>query len=363
MGKKRARRRAEEEEEEEEAMAAAAAELGGEESDEEEYAATALADEEEEDDDADDADDDDDDLEHDVGVRERDERTGKLKDVYDVEGLHDKLEEFGWGAEAAWPDTLAIVSDVPTTAAPHDDDDADADGGAAGKKRKRTRSATASLRPLDVHDDLKRELHFFNQALDAAKAAAAQAAQHRLPFRRPLDYYAEMVKTDGHMLKIKQRLVSSKNAAEAAAASRKQRELKRYSKQVQAEKEREKAQQRKREEGEIKRWRKRRANESYSGDGAELPESLQHLDGDPKRRSTNASQKKREYRNQKFGFGGRKALQKQNTAESAADMSGYKGSYRESKTRGRGGAGRGRGGGRGGVQKKRLGKSRRQRGR
>ena len=36
---------------------------------------------------------------------------------------------------------------------------------------------------------------FLFQALDAAKAGADLAAKHKIPFRRPLDYYAEMVRT------------------------------------------------------------------------------------------------------------------------------------------------------------------------
>lgn len=59
---------------------------------------------------------------------------------------------------------------------------------------------------------------------------------------------------------------------------------------------------------------------------------------------------KREARNAKFGFGGRKRLDKQNDAASAADMEGFRGGRSErGGGRGRGRGGRGDGGGRGGF--------------
>ncbi|KAH9984212.1 eukaryotic rRNA processing [Russula vinacea] len=52
---------------------------------------------------------------------------------------------------------------------------------------------------VDVDDDLGRELPFYKQALQGAKAARALAALHSVPFARPDDFLAEMVKTDAHM--------------------------------------------------------------------------------------------------------------------------------------------------------------------
>jgi rRNA-processing protein EBP2 len=51
--------------------------------------------------------------------------------------------------------------------------------------------------PLDVHDDLKRELAFYNMALDAVSEARMACQQVGIPFPRPDDFFAEMVKTDG----------------------------------------------------------------------------------------------------------------------------------------------------------------------
>lgn len=51
-------------------------------------------------------------------------------------------------------------------------------------------------------DDLARELHFYKMALDASKFAKKQIEKTDKPFWRPQDYYAEMIKTDEHMLKV-----------------------------------------------------------------------------------------------------------------------------------------------------------------
>lgn len=51
--------------------------------------------------------------------------------------------------------------------------------------------------PLDVHDDLKREVAFYNLALEAVKEARDNCNHEGVPFSRPEDFFAEMVKTDG----------------------------------------------------------------------------------------------------------------------------------------------------------------------
>jgi len=51
--------------------------------------------------------------------------------------------------------------------------------------------------PIEVHDDLKREVAFYNLALEAVHAARQQCETLGMPFTRPEDFFAEMVKTDG----------------------------------------------------------------------------------------------------------------------------------------------------------------------
>lgn len=85
----------------------------------------------------------------------------------------------------------------------------------------------------DVDDDLNRELAFYKQCLDAATQARSLLEKEGVRFSRPTDYFAEMVKSDEHMGKIKQKMTDEAANKKAAAEARKQRDLKKFGKQVQ----------------------------------------------------------------------------------------------------------------------------------
>lgn len=88
----------------------------------------------------------------------------------------------------------------------------------------------------DVNDDLTRELAFYKQCIDAANEARTMLKKEGVPFSRPADYFAEMVKSDEHMEKIKSKMVDEAANKKAAADARKQRDLKKFGKQVQVAK-------------------------------------------------------------------------------------------------------------------------------
>ena len=85
----------------------------------------------------------------------------------------------------------------------------------------------------DVNDDLTRELAFYKQSLDAVNEARTRLKKEGIPFSRPTDYFAEMVKSDEHMEKIKIKMVDEAANKRAAEDARKQRDLKKFGKQVQ----------------------------------------------------------------------------------------------------------------------------------
>lgn len=88
----------------------------------------------------------------------------------------------------------------------------------------------------DVSDDLQRELAFYSQSLEAARQAKSRLRAEGVPFSRPKDYFAEMVKEDAHMEKVKAKLVEEASNKKAAAEARKLRDLKKFGKQVQVAK-------------------------------------------------------------------------------------------------------------------------------
>ncbi|XP_077245227.1 putative rRNA-processing protein EBP2 homolog isoform X1 [Tasmannia lanceolata] len=246
--------------------------------------------------------------------------------VYNKEGILEKLEDIRWPENLDWIHKLSID---------YDED-----------------------QKVDVNDDLARELAFYTQALEGTRQAFAKLQSMGLPFLRPPDYYAEMVKTDVHMMKVKGRLLVEKKRIEESEERRKARESKRISKEVQAQKLKERAKQKKEEIESVKKWRKQRQQTGYpsgggkgKGDENEMMMGLNFDDGKAYERSKkrrpgvapwdrtggkggrggiggkgkkggmDKKRKSREHKDSKFGFGGRKGLKKQNTAETTNEFS------------------------------------------
>lgn len=68
----------------------------------------------------------------------------------------------------------------------------------------------------DIHDDMTRELAFYTAAKTSADDAIHRFDGASIPWQRPPDYYAESVKSDGHMAKVKEQLMFEEQAIEMA---------------------------------------------------------------------------------------------------------------------------------------------------
>lgn len=84
-----------------------------------------------------------------------------------------------------------------------------------------------------------------------------------LPFLRLPDYYAERVKSDAHMEKVKGRLLAEKRNIEESER-RTAREAKKLAKEVQVQKLKERAMQKKMEIETIKKWREQRQQSGFA---------------------------------------------------------------------------------------------------
>ncbi|MCJ1447188.1 MAG: rRNA-processing protein and EBNA1-binding protein ebp2 [Stictis urceolatum] len=187
-------------------------------------------------------------------------------------------------------------------------------------------TSSAQIEIADVHDDLTREQAFYKQCLDAAVEGRARLRKEGVPFTRPNDYFAEMVKTDEHMGKIKAKMVEEAANKKAAAEARKQRDLKKFGKSVQVAKlqERDKA---KRETLEkinvLKRKRKDAepgaANEADLFDVA-LEDEISKPDRPRKGGKDSKPGVKRQKKDAKFGHGGKKRFSKSGDALSSGDL-------------------------------------------
>ncbi|KAL1922463.1 uncharacterized protein VTP21DRAFT_10002 [Calcarisporiella thermophila] len=184
----------------------------------------------------------------------------------------------------------------------------------------------------DVHNDLERELAFYQQGLNSALEGRKRIIAAGVPFSRPDDYFAEMVKSDEHMEKVRQRLLNESASIKASEDARKQRELKKFGKKVQMDKLQER-QKKKAEELEKIKALKRKRKDGESGFGDDDLFDIE-LDDDEDagarkkqkqsdRRGGDKKNMKRARRDAKYGFGGKKRHAKSNTAESSGDVSGF----------------------------------------
>ncbi|KAJ6081268.1 hypothetical protein N7499_006142 [Penicillium canescens] len=190
-------------------------------------------------------------------------------------------------------------------------------------------NSLVSQEPIDIedpNDDLNRELAFYKVCQAAATTARGLLKKEGIPFTRPGDYFAEMVKDDEHMGKIKKKLYEEAAGKKAAAEARRQRDLKKFGKQVQNAK----LQQRHKEKREMLEKintlkKKRKADSSAPTDDAndmfdvaidEVAQSEKRGNGEGGTRSS-----KRQKKDAKFGFGGKKRHAKSGDATSSGDLS------------------------------------------
>ncbi|KAL1598424.1 rRNA-processing protein EBP2 [Nothophoma quercina] len=185
-------------------------------------------------------------------------------------------------------------------------------------------TTTEPVEIADVEDDLNRELAFYKQCLSSVKDARGRLKKEGVAFSRPADYFAEMVKSDEHMGKIKQKLIDEAAGKKASAEARKQRDLKKFGKQVQVAKMQERAKEKRDTMEQINLLKRKRQGADITKTNEEdlFDIGLEADDSKPDRRDR-AGGNKRQKKDAKFGFGGKKRHAKSNTAESTSDGRGF----------------------------------------
>lgn len=123
------------------------------------------------------------------------------------------------------------------------------------------RMALTSTRPLpadlSADDDPKREEAFLTQTRLSAVRGIELLEAAGVPWRRPADYYAEMVKSDVHMNDVRQAMEASKARIEAQAHRRTMKEQRKYGKEVQAEVLRQRAKYKRDMQDRLSDWKKK----------------------------------------------------------------------------------------------------------
>ncbi|CCH43513.1 Midasin [Wickerhamomyces ciferrii] len=174
----------------------------------------------------------------------------------------------------------------------------------------------------DIYDDTEREVAFYKQALSTALEGRSKLLKLKIPFSRPLDYFAEMIKSDEHMDRLKSKLVKEASEKKASVEARRQRELKKFGKQVQNATLQERQKQKRETLDKIKGLkRKRQDNEISTNDfNVAIEEATADKDERKERNKRTKPNAKRAAKDQKYGSGGMKRFKRKNDAESSADM-------------------------------------------
>lgn len=192
-------------------------------------------------------------------------------------------------------------------------------------------SETVSFDPQDptaINDDLKRELVFYNQAMSAVQAARPKILAAGVKFSRPDDYFAEMVKDDEHMVKVRQKLIQEQQAIKNSEEAKRMRELKKFGKKVQQQKLLEKQQQKNQELDKIKLARKQAVSRANAQGSSSLMNDEDEFGIELDRQEMlsskmNKGNNKRKRKDEKYGFGGKKRHVKSNNSESTNDLSSF----------------------------------------
>jgi len=221
-----------------------------------------------------------------------------------------------------WPETFVIVPPTPLPFGENGDPEQN---------------------PLDIHDDLKREVAFYNSALEAVNLARPKLKDANISLRRPDDFFAEMVKTDDHMAGVKDRLIFENKKMEAVSQRKSNKEQLLRAKESHANRLAEKSKRKRDHFQEVEDW----ANSAAKNRGGALRDDVDdyYLNKNNRYNGTGPSNK-RQNSDKKFGFGGKNGRFKQNDRKSMNDMSGFnpRGNFAGGMKKAKGGAGANRSG-------------------
>merc|ERR1712241_1278034 len=209
-----------------------------------------------------------------------------------VAAMKQKLEELQ--RSLPWIETLDLVN-KPAPLAPELAMKEDLHGKERQKQLK-TDKATVSLDEDVVHNDFKREMMFYRQAQAAVLEAIPRLHSLSVKTRRPDDYFAQMVKTDAHMNKIRAKLLEK-----VEVQQKRQKEKKDMMDQM------------------------KKIRKGHGGNLDFLDDEGQGGGGGKGAKKKNgAAVAKRNFKDKKFGFGGKKRGMKKNDKKSADDVTSFK---------------------------------------
>lgn len=207
--------------------------------------------------------------------------------------------------------------------------------------------------PKDVKakDGVKLEQAFMDMAAEAASEAYRRFRVMKVPASRPSDFYAEMLRSDSQMFKVRERAAEEQRRIKIVEQRKQAQYAKKFQKASKVARLEGKAAEKNKTMDEIADWKARRKQDRGNADDQDLEDILDKQkggksrddgdDGEGRKKKKKGLNKKRQAIDKKFGFGGKKKWAKSNTKESTGDMSASPWA-RQGK-----GKGKGKGGGKG----------------
>ncbi|XP_044746780.1 probable rRNA-processing protein EBP2 homolog [Coccinella septempunctata] len=238
------------------------------------------------------------------------------KFVNNVAGLRQKLQEFKLNLK--WIEVLDCVSQqaplAPELAARMYTEEQKRENQLKNNKK----LAQYSAEDDPVLNDFKRETTFYRQAQSTVMEAMPRLKSLGVATLRPDDYFAEMAKSDEQMQKIRHALVKKQAQQKQSERVKELRQQKKEGKRIQIERKLQKQKEKKEMLEEVKKVRK----------GVKKDMDFLNRKGPSKK-----AVEKRNQKDKKFGFGGKKRGKKSNTRESSSDFTDHK-SFKSHKDKG-----------------------------
>ena len=167
-------------------------------------------------------------------------------------------------------------------------------------------ASASKIGVANVHDDLSREVAFYEMALAAIKEGRDRLKSMGVGWKRPEDFFCEMVKSDTHMARVKDRLIFEQHKMEAFEQRKERQTQGKFAKAKAAKLQEDKAARKKENIEAVDKWRKdmkeRRKGALGDDDDKELDRLMEA--GDEANRAKAGGSRKRKAMDRKYGFGG-----------------------------------------------------------
>lgn len=186
-----------------------------------------------------------------------------------------------------------------------------------------------------VLNDFKREIQFHRQAQGAAVEGFKKLRALGIPTTRPNDYFAEMAKTDEHMQKVRANLHAKREGQAKSERIRQLRQQRKFGKLIEKQVKVKRVMEKKEMVDQLKKFRKGKLK------NLDFLEDDKDKGGNAKKggHKKGTRSEKRQDRDKKFGFGGKKRGNKRNTKQSSAGIVKNKRLGKSRRTQKKGGGG------------------------